>query len=280
MKIEVKENGELLDYLSKHTDLSHKNLKKYLTNGLIYVNGTRTTKYNYPLKKGSVIIIETKKKNQESLPFDILFEDENIIVINKPSGLLSIATNKEKEETCYHKVREYLKTKNKNAKVFIIHRLDKDTSGVLMLAKNEHTKNMYQKNWDEYVKERSYIAIVHGKMEEKKKKLIYLLKETKTNLVYISKNKEGKKAITNYEVLKENDNYSKLYITIETGRKNQIRVSLAHINHPILGDKKYGEDKESRLYLHANKLVVFNPIQKKIMTFESKEPKEFNSKIK
>ena len=280
MKIVSNSDGELLKYLVENTNISHKNIKKYLKNGLIYVDGVRTTKYNYPIKKKSIINIETKKNNNASLPFEILYEDDNIIVVDKPSGLLSIATAKEKDETCYHLVREYLKSKNKNAKVFIIHRLDKDTSGVLMFAKNEYTKNVFQKNWDEYVKERSYIAIVHGKMEKKEGKLIYYLKETTTNLVYISKNKDGKKSITNYKVIKENDNYSKLYITIETGRKNQIRVSMSHINHPIVGDKKYGDDKEKRLFLHANKLEIFNPIEKKKMAFNSKIPNEFNLKIK
>lgn len=280
MKIVVKEEGELLNYLLNNTDISHKNIKKYLKNGLIYVDGTRTTKFNYPVHNKSVIKIETKKQNINKLPFDIIYEDDNLIVVDKPSGLLSIATQKEKEETCYHIVREYLKSKNKNAKVFVIHRLDKDTSGVLMLAKNEYTKNLFQKNWDEYAKNRSYIAIVHGKVEQERKRLVYYLKETTTNLVYISKNNDGKKAITNYEVIKSNDEYSKLNITIETGRKNQIRVSLAHINHPILGDKKYGKDKEKRLYLHADKLEIYNPIEKKMMKFVSKVPNDFNKKIK
>ena len=114
----------------------------------------------------------------------------------------------------------------------------------------------------------------------KKNRLVNYLKETTTNLVYISKNKDGKQAITNYEVLKENNNYSKLLINIETGRKNQIRVQLASILHPILGDKKYGEDKEKRLFLHASKLEVFNPITRKTMTFTSKVPSIFNSKVK
>lgn len=280
MEIVAKTSGNLLEYLQKNTDITHKNLKKYLKNGSIYVDDVRTTKFNYPIYINSIIRIDTKSSNKKILPFDVIYEDDNIIVVDKPSGLLSIATSKEKEETCYHIVREYLRLKNKNAKIFIVHRLDKDTSGVLILAKNEHTKNLFQQNWDKFVKKRSYIAIVHGKLTKKEDKLVFYLKETKTNLVYVTNDNDGKKSITNYKVIAQNNNYSKLQIEIETGRKNQIRVSLAKINHPILGDKKYGKDSEKRLFLHADLLEIKHPITKKQMIFKSKIPKEFELKIK
>ena len=279
MKLVVKNESLLLDYLEKNLDMSHKNIKNYLKHGSIYVDGVRTTKFDYPLNKNSVIIINTNSKNTNSLPFDILYEDENIIVVDKPSGILSIATKSEKDVTVYHMIREYLKSKNKSFKVFVIHRLDKDTSGVLMFAKNEYSKKIFQDNWDDLVKVRSYIAIAHGIMDRKEQTLINYLKETSTNLVYVSRNNEGKKAITSYKVLKEKNNYSKLQIYIDTGRKNQIRVQLANINHPILGDKKYGKDSEKRLYLHADRLEIYNPILKKNMTFISKLPNCFRKFI-
>ncbi|MBR4617751.1 MAG: RluA family pseudouridine synthase [Bacilli bacterium] len=280
MKLIVKDKSLLLEYLENNLDMSRKNLKNYLKNGSIYVDGVRTTKFDYPLNKNSIIQINTNSKNSKQLPFDILYEDENIIVVDKPSGILSIATNKEKELTVYHLLREYLKSKNKNAKVFVIHRLDKDTSGVLMFAKNEYSKNLFQKDWDKLVSERSYIAIVHGIMIEKEKTLVNYLKETTTNLVYISRNNDGKKAITSYKVLKEKNDLSKLRIYIQTGRKNQIRVQLSHIEHPILGDKKYGADSEKRLFLHADRLTVYNPILKTKMSFVSKVPYIFDTKLK
>lgn len=280
MKIVVKKEGQLLDYLVNNVEMSRKTLKQYLQKGSIYVDGVRTTKYDYPLSINTVIKIDENSKNRSELPFEVIYEDKDIIVVDKPSGILSIATEKEKEETVYHILREYLKKKNKNSKVFVVHRLDKDTSGILLFAKSEYVKNTFQKDWNELVKVREYTAIVHGKLDKKKDRLVNYLKETSTNLVYISKNKEGKLAITNYEVLKENNNYSKLLINIETGRKNQIRVQLANIHHPILGDKKYGDDKEKRLFLHASKLEVFNPITRKNMSFTSKVPSIFNSKIK
>ena len=277
MNLIVKNSGELLDYLYNNLDMPKKRIKQYLTHGSIYVNNNKVTQYNYKIIKGMNIVIDTDNKNSKKLPFDILFEDNHIIVVNKPSGLLTIATPKEKEKTLYHIVRDYVIQKDKNKKIFIVHRLDKDTSGIVIFAKDEKTKNKLQENWNEYVKLREYVGIVYGNIEKKEGKIIQKLKETKTNLVYISHNNEGKEAITNYKVLKENDNYSMLQIEIETGRKNQIRVAFASINHPIVGDKKYGDkkDKNLRLYLHANRLKIFYPELKKDILFETATPTEF-----
>ncbi len=277
MKIVVKKEGELLDYLYNNLDMPKKRIKQYLTHGSIFVNNNRTRKYNLKVVPGMTIIIDTDSKNKKTLPFDILFEDEHIIVVNKPSGLLTIATEKERDKTLFHIVREYLVSKNKYARVFIVHRLDKDTSGIVVLAKDEKTKNKLQENWNEYVYLREYVAVVHGKPKKDEDRIVQRLKETKTNLVYTTKDEDGKEAITNYKVIKSNDNYSMLSINIETGRKNQIRVALSTINNPIVGDKKYGlkEDKENRLYLHANRLKMYYPEIKKDILFETTTPNEF-----
>ncbi len=277
MKLVVKTEGELLDYLYNNLDMPKKRIKQYLTHGAIYVNNNKTTKYNYKVVPGMRIVIDTDSKGKAELPFDILFEDDHIIVVNKPSGLLTIATEKEKEKTLYHIVREYLVSKNKNAKVFIVHRLDKDTSGIVVLAKDMKTKNRLQENWNEYVSLREYTAVVHGHLKNKEDRIVEHLKENKINLVYAVKNGEGKEAITNYKVIKENSNYSLVSITIETGRKNQIRVAFNNMNHPIVGDNKYGEmkDDKSRLYLHANRLKMYYPEIKKDILFETNIPSEF-----
>lgn len=277
MKLIVKEEGELLEYLCNNLDIPRKRIKQYLTHGSIYVNNNKITKYNYHLVVGMNIVIDTNKKNRNVLPFDIIFEDEHIIVVNKPSGLLSIATNKEKENTLYHIVREYLVNKNKNSRVFIVHRLDRETSGIVVLAKDEKTKNRLQENWNEYVKLREYVGVVDGILEKKEDRIIQYLRETKTNLVYVSRDKDGKCAITNYKVIKENNNKSMIQIEIETGRKNQIRVALASLGCPLVGDKKYGDKKssENRLYLHANRLKMYYPEIKKEILFETAIPNEF-----
>lgn len=214
-------------------------------------------------------------KNSERI--DIIYEDKDIIVVNKPAGLLTVSTDKEKEKTLFHKVYMYIKKKNKNNKVFVVHRLDKDTSGIVLFAKSESIKVKFQNNWDALAKERSYIAMVHGDVEQSRGEVISYLKETKTLYTYSTDDhKEGKKAITCYRVVNKTNKYSLMDIMIKTGRKNQIRVHMKDIGHPILGDSKYGiKDNCKRMYLHAYKLTIINPITNKEMTFETDVPNEF-----
>lgn len=282
MRLVVKKKSTLLEYLESELDLSRKKAKSYLVHGMVYIDNQKVTQYNFKLDVGMVIEIDTKTKKK--LPFTILYEDNFILVVDKPSNLLTIATRKEKEKTLYHYVREYVKSKNKNNKIFIVHRLDKDTSGIVLFAKDVETKNDFQKNWNTYAKNREYVAIVHGILEKKSGRLVNRLLETKTNFVYVTEKKDGKEAVTNYEVIKENNHYSMLRIRIETGRKNQIRVQLSHINHAIVGDKKYQKNTEDevspRLYLHASKLQIFYKNKQRMVTFESKLPDSFQKLIR
>lgn len=209
---------------------------------------------------------------------DIVFEDKNIIVINKPTHLLTVATEKEREKTLFHKVLEYEKKKHKSNKVFIVHRLDKDTSGIVVFAKNMKVKTILQENWDKLVKNREYYAVVKGKLEKDKDTIKTWLKENKNLVTYSSNHpNDGKLAITKYEVMKSNNNFSLLKIHILTGRKNQIRVHMKEIGHPIVGDTKYGfkTNVSKRMLLHANKLELIHPITKQLMIFETKIPNEF-----
>ncbi len=207
---------------------------------------------------------------------DIIYEDKSIIVVNKPSHLLTISTDNEKEKTLFHKVIMYEKRKNKNNKVFVVHRLDKDTSGLIVFAKDEKLKYKLQNNWDKEAK-RGYVAVVHGHTKDKDILRSYLA-ETKTLMVYSTDSKNGKLAITEYEKLKENKKLTLLKIKIKTGRKNQIRVQLNDNGNSIVGDKKYGESKFDplrRLCLHANYLEIIHPITNKKMVFETEIPKDF-----
>lgn len=211
---------------------------------------------------------------------DIIYEDKYIIVINKPSNLLTIRTDKIKEDTLYNQVYTYLKQKHKNNKVFIVHRLDKDTSGLVLFAKNEDVKYKLQDNWNNT--KRYYYAIVNGIVNNKKDTIESYLKETKTLLVYSSNDtKSGKLAITKYEKLLTNSKYSLLKVNILTGRKNQIRVHLNDINHSIIGDKKYGikNNPIRRLCLHAYYLEFIHPITNELVKLETKYPKEFETLI-
>lgn len=208
---------------------------------------------------------------------DIIYEDKYLIVVNKPSHLLTISTDNEKEKTLFHKVLMYEKKKNKNNKVFIVHRLDKDTSGLVLFAKDEKIKHKLQNNWDKDTR-RGYVAVVLGKTKDSDT-LKSFLAETKTLMVYSTNNqKNGKLAITSYKKIDENKRLTLLDIRIKTGRKNQIRVQLSDNNTPIVGDKKYGKDKFDplrRLCLHANYLEIIHPITNKRQVFETAIPKEF-----
>ena len=211
---------------------------------------------------------------KKSDKLDIIYEDKNILVVNKPAHMLCVQTDKGVSVTLYNKVYEYLHKKNQ--KVFIVHRLDKDTSGIVLFAKNEDLKNKLQDNWNELVKVREYYAIVEGSVKEDKQTIKQYLKENKQLKTYVAK--DGKLAITHIEVLKRSKNYSILKVLIETGRKNQIRVALESIGHPIIGDSKYGSTKNPlrRMCLHASKLVLVNPNTHKEMEFMCNIPKEFD----
>ena len=274
----VKENEILIEFLKKmFSNLSKNSVKSLLHNEKVFVNGNMTTKYNYELNIGNVVEIREKVAKN----IDIIYEDKDIIVINKPSGLLTVATEKEKNKTAYHLVMEYLKKKNKNNRIFIIHRLDKDTSGIIMFAKNERAKHLYQDNWNDIVKKRCYYAVIDGKMENNEGMIKSYLKEN-GNMVYSVKDRSGKLAITEYKVLKERKNISLLDINLKTGRKNQIRVHMKENKTPILGDLKYGEKSKliNRLALHAYKLELVNPVTKKLLTFEINMPNEFKMLFK
>ena len=206
---------------------------------------------------------------------DIVYEDKYLIIVNKPSGIFSISTLKEKEKTMYHEVYEYLRKKNQ--RVFIVHRLDKDTSGLMLFAKNVDVKNYFQDNWDKVT--RKYVAVVEGVVKEDSKTIKNYLKENKNFVTYSDSN--GKLAITKYKKIRSNKMYSLLEIEILTGRKNQIRFSMMDIGHSIVGDKKYGSltNPIHRLCLVATSLTFIHPVYKKEMTFNINIPKEFLSLV-
>lgn len=215
------------------------------------------------------------KKNEK---LKIIYEDKYILIVDKPEHLLTIGNEKEHEKTLYHKVLLYLKKKNQ--KVFIVHRLDYDTSGLVIFAKNEKVKRILQDNWNDVI--RKYMAIVKGDMLNKSGTIKSYLKMTKTNLVYSSNDsKNGCLAITFYKSILSNDKYSLVDISIKTGRKNQIRVHLNDIGYPILGDKKYNQTKSNykRMYLHAYYLEFIHPITKELKKIELDIPNSFQDII-
>ena len=281
----VKRDSELLRYLIEELNFSRNNAKSLLSHHLISIDGAPVSQFNFLLTKGDTLIISKKpirRKARKDLP--IIYEDEYIIAINKPYGLLSVASDKEKSSTAYRMVMDYVQAKDKHNRIYVVHRLDKETSGVLIFAKNEKIKDLFQDNWNELVKKRGYYAVVEGVMEKKEMHIVNYLKMNSLNLMYVtaSKDKSAQKCITDYKVIKENDKYSLLDVEIFTGRKNQIRVTLGSLGHYVLGDDKYGEPENpiGRLCLHAYELDIKNPITGKIYKLISKIPVEFENLMK
>lgn len=186
--------------------------------------------------------------------------------------------DQEKTDTAYHALTEYMRAKKPAGRIFIIHRLDRDTSGVVIFAKTEVAKRAFQEDWETLVKRRGYLAVVEGVPEETSGTVHSWLRETTTHLVYSSAYAGGgKEAVTNYAVRRAGEGYSLLDISIDTGRKNQIRVHMQDLGHPVAGDKKYGATSNplKRLGLHANELILDNPMTGETVTFSAKAPKAF-----
>jgi len=274
-EIKVMKKDSLINTISNiKSYLSKKKIKQYLKYNMVEVNNKKITNANHIVLENDIITIYYERKIIKENNLEILYEDDDIIAINKPSGLLSISNDKEKEITAFKMVREYVKSKNPKLFLFVIHRLDEFTSGVLMFAKNEKTKILFQDNWNNIVKKRIYIAVVEGNI--KKDGCFHtFLKESKTGMVYSSKDKEGKEAITEYKVLKNKNGKTLLEVNILTGRRNQIRVHFSENNTPIVGDKKYGSKQKERLMLHAKTLELVDPRTNKLLTITKKAPQEF-----
>lgn len=282
----VNHSTTLLEFLLASIKGQGRNaIKGLLSHHLVSVNGAMVSQFDFPLHKEDVVIITSRpianahKKND----LDIIYEDEELIVINKPSGLLTIASDKEKGKTAYRKISDYLLSKDKKIRPFVVHRIDEDTSGILMMVKTHDLKELFQNNWNDLVLDRGYYAVVEGILNKKEGTIKSYLKENKLNLMYSSNDKvHGKLSITHYKVLKENDEYSLLDVHIDSGRKNQIRVHMGDIKHNIIGDDKYGHPKNpiGRLGLHAYRLTIKHPITGKTLKFETKMPSEFLKLIK
>lgn len=221
-------------------------------------------------------------KKYQPKGISILYEDRDILVVDKMSGLLTVSTEREKENTAYHLLNDYVRKGNHKSKkrIFIVHRLDRDTSGILVFAKNGHAKRFLQEEWQKFKK--IYYAVVHGRLQEKKGVISSYLTENCIHKMYsVDDAEKGKLAKTGYKVLKETKRYSLLEINLITGRKNQIRVHFFEKGCPVAGDKMYGERVKGirRLALHAASITILHPYTKEKMTFEAKIPDYFKSLV-
>ncbi|MBD5084500.1 MAG: RluA family pseudouridine synthase [Clostridiales bacterium] len=259
---------------------SRNNVKSLLSRRLIAVDGVPVSQFDTPLAPGQQItVLSSSAPRADALPFPILYEDEHLIVVNKPAKLLSVANDKEKTRTAYHMVTDYVKSRRVDDRIFVLHRLDRDTSGVLMFARDAETKELFQAKWNEIITRRGYLAVVEGVPKPAQDTIRSYLVETDTHLSFSGRPGKGaKEAITSYQVVKAGGGYALLDINIETGRKNQIRVHMKELGCPVAGDKQYGARTNpiGRLCLHAGELSFTHPATGEQVTFKAKMPRDFN----
>jgi len=279
-RLEVTESTELLKFLlSKLAHKSRNNIKNLLRDKQVRVDGQTVTQHNHPLTPQQKVEVRWSKIPEEKQyrGISIVFEDNDLIVIDKHAGVLSIATKKERAETAYGFLSRHVKKQNPTNKIFVVHRLDRDTSGLMIFAKGENIKRILQDTWHTTVTERTYVAVIEGAVKEPEGTITSYLKESKALIVYSSQNPDyGRKAVTHYRTIKSNKNYSLLKVNLETGRKHQVRVHMKELGHSIVGDKKYGStiNPIDRIALHALVLAFTHPITKEHLRFETAIPRK------
>lgn len=281
--LKVTEEAELMSFLiAQLPQKNRNNIKTLLRDKQVLVEGRVVTQYNHLLKPDQKVEISGSKVNREQkhAGLTILFEDPHLIVIEKQEGMLSIATDRREDKTAYSILSSHVKQQSPSDKIFIVHRLDRETSGVMVFAKSEKIQKLLQETWGPTTKERTYLAVVEGVLAKPSGTVISYLNESKALIVYSSQNpNQGQKAITHYETIQSNKQFSLLKVNLETGRKNQIRVHMQDLGHSVVGDKKYGSNLNpiGRLGLHAWILGFTHPITKEKLRFETKVPPKFLS---
>ena len=273
--------AELLPFVTENLpEIKRTRLKQMLAHNQIAVNGTPVRQFNHPVQPGDTVSVNFTREFQVfyNRRLKIVYEDDDILVVNKGYGLLSMGNDKVKDGTAYSILKDYLKRKDPRNKIFIIHRLDRDTSGLMMFAKNVRAKEAMQHNWNNMVLNRKYVTVVEGDVEEPQGVVRSYLGETSQFEVFSTDDpSQGKLAVTRWTRLKEGSEYSLLEVELDTGRKNQIRVHMKDIGHPISGDRKYGAEASPihRLALHARTLRFIHPVTRREMMFETPVPSSF-----
>lgn len=289
----VEEVSELLPFLLiKMGGMTRTSIKQLLGQRRVTVNNVIQTRHDTPLRKGDIITIESGRGNVELRhpKLRVVYEDDALIVVEKKNGLLTVPVKADsKETTVFSILKEYVRKQSHRNTVHVVHRLDRETSGLLVFAKSPELQEYMRTYWRQLVTKRSYVALVEGKLEKNEGKITsWLTEDSRTALVSSSPvDNGGQLAITNYKVLQELESgvesqeseISLVELNLETGRTNQIRVHMASMGHPVVGDRKYGHGNESspidRLCLHARVLEFIHPMTEKKVRFEAPMPKEF-----
>ena len=281
----VREPMELMEFLaSKMPQASRTKLKTLLAKRVVFVDNVITTQYDFPLQPGMKVQISREKHTHEfrSNLLRIVYEDAYLIVVEKREGLLSVGTERERERTAVSILNEYVRRSGRKNRVYVVHRLDRDTSGLMMFAKDEKTQRTLRDNWHRLVFDRRYVAVVAGEMERNEGTVRSWLTD-RTLYVYSSPMDDGgKESVTHYRTVRRGNGFSLVELHLETGRKNQIRVHMQDLGHPVVGDGRYGiEDLNpiGRLALHAFKLCFRHPVTGEEMRFETPYPGEFKKLV-
>jgi 23S rRNA pseudouridine1911/1915/1917 synthase len=277
------ESTPLLAFLfASWPEVKKTKVRQWLKFGAVQVNGKVATRHDYELRAGDKVTVQPEKPNpaKEALPqgLRLVFEDDSIIVIEKPAGLLSVATDKGLENTAYTALTDYVRQNERrpNSRVWIVHRLDRETSGLMVFAKTQEAKEYLQTEWQRM--EKRYLAVVEGQPPKRQGELRHHVDESQPHRVFIrAAAPDTREAVTHYEVVRTDGERALLELTLETGRRHQIRVQLAEVGCPIIGDGKYGKTavrKGRRLALHASWLKILHPGTETPMEFQSPLPPE------
>lgn len=277
----------LMEFVSgQMPDAKRNDIKKWLKYGHIGISGIVTTAFDAPVESGMEVDVNLSRPWPvfKHPRIQIVYEDDDVIVINKGYGMLSVATNHMKrEENAYDIVRNYVKEVDPANKLWVVHRLDRHTTGLMMFAKSEQAHDVLRHNWNNIILERLYVALLEGYLPEDKGYVKSRLAENSRFVVYSTEEEgEGRLAVTHYEVMGRANGYTLAHFSLDTGRKNQIRVHASDLGHPIAGDRKYGAKTSpvNRLALHAQTLRFAHPITKKDMYFQTPIPREFTKVVR
>lgn len=277
---EVHEDDTLLNYLLNNLKESRSKIKATLQGRGIKVNGKVVTQFDFPLTKGTKIDVSKTKRNNDKLKsryVKIVYEDQYLVVIEKNIGILSMAAG-HRSLNVKAVLDDYFKKTRQRCTAHVVHRLDRDTSGLMIYAKDMETEQILERNWHDIVFDRRYVAVLSGEMEEDEGTIENWLKDNKAYVTYSSPvDNGGKYAITHFRTLDRTTEHSLVEFKLETGRKNQIRVHSADMGHPVCGDIKYGngDDPIHRLCLHAYMLCFYHPVTRQPMEFQTMIPAQF-----
>jgi 23S rRNA pseudouridine1911/1915/1917 synthase len=283
--LEVTDKVTLMPFLlSSLTGKSRDNIKSLLRNRQVLVNGEPVTQFNHELQPGDSIVISAARHTGGLMARNmrLVYEDEHVIVIDKNAGLLSMASDNEKYLTAYNILSTYVKSQKPSNRIFIVHRLDRDTSGLMVFARSEKVQSLMQRDWKRNVTARTYVALVEGEVTEPEGVIKSYIYESKALVMHSTRDpKRGDLAVTRFRLIKSGKEYSLLEITLETGKKNQIRLHMQEMGHSIAGDKKYGAMSSpiGRLGLHASVLAFIHPVTGREMRFESRVPAKFRRMV-